>query len=108
MYGVWFAGFMKPQPITITIRTIATLVTTMMLLTVADSCMPRISSADISARMTMAGTFTMPLAITVPLASVKCSSGEWHHWYGTLMPTYSSTLLKYSLHAIATVAARSE
>ena len=45
MYGVWFAGFMKPQPITITISTIETLVTTMMLLTIADSCMPRMSSS---------------------------------------------------------------
>src|SRR6476660_174728 len=38
MYGVWFAGFMKPQPMTITISTMDTFVTTMMLLTVADSC----------------------------------------------------------------------
>ena len=61
MYGVWLAGFMKPQPITITISTIETLVTTMMLLTVADSCVPRISSADSTSRMTTAGTFMIPV-----------------------------------------------
>jgi len=96
---------MNPQPITITISTIDTLVTTMMLFTVADSCMPRMSSADSTSRMTIAGMLTMPVAVTAPLASVRCSSGEWHHSYGTCMPTYSSTLLKYSLQAMATVAA---
>ena len=70
MYGVWLAGFMKPQPITITIRTIDTLVTTMMLLTIADSCMPRMSSAERSRRMKIAGMFTMPCT---PFA---LSSGE--------------------------------
>ncbi len=45
MNGVWFAGLMKPQPMPITISTIATLMMTMMLLTKADSCVPRISSS---------------------------------------------------------------
>src|SRR3954469_6562477 len=36
MYGVWFAGFMNPHPMKMTSSTIATFVTTMMLLTVAD------------------------------------------------------------------------
>ena len=61
---------MKPQPITITISTIETFVTTMMLLTVADSCMPRMSSADRSRRMTIAGMFTIPWTPAAP------SSGE--------------------------------
>jgi hypothetical protein len=64
---------MKPQPMKITISTIVTLVTTMMLLTKADSCVPRISSADNSARMTTAGMFMMPVTPSI------VSSGEWHH-----------------------------
>ncbi len=51
---------MNPQPITITINTMETFVTTMMLLTVADSCMPRISSSDSTRRMKTAGTFMIP------------------------------------------------
>src|SRR6185295_8523789 len=100
MYGVWFAGLMKPQPMTITISTMVTLVTTMIVLTNADSCVPRMSSIDSSARITIAGMFMTPVT---PAAEV--SNGEWLHWYGTLVPKNSSTLLKYSLHAIATVAA---
>ena len=46
-----------------------------------------------------AGTFMMPLTPSI------VSNGEWRHWYGMSMPTYSSTLLKYSLQAMATVAA---
>ena len=60
MNGVWFAGLMKPQPIPITSSTIATLMTTMMLLTNADSWVPRISSAVSSARMNTAGMFMIP------------------------------------------------
>ena len=74
MYGTWLAGFMKPQPITITISTIDTLVTTMMLFTVADSCIPRISSAERIRRMKIAGMFMMPCT-----PSGLTSSGEWHH-----------------------------
>src|SRR5262252_4501840 len=91
---------MKPQPITITISTMLTLVMTMIVLTNADSWVPRMSSIDNSARMMMAGMLTRP---DTPAA--ECSSGEWLHWYGTLVPKNSSTLLKYSLQAIATVAA---
>ena len=61
MSGVWFAGLMKPQPMPITSSTIDTLTTTMMLLTKADSCVPRISSAVSSARMNTAGRFMRPL-----------------------------------------------
>src|SRR3954466_7514160 len=61
MYGVWFAGFMKPQPMTMTISTIATLVITMTVLTVADSCMPRMSSSESTSRMNTAGMFMMPV-----------------------------------------------
>src|ERR1043165_4508153 len=99
MNGVWLAGLMNPHPNTITSRTIVTLVITIRLLTKADSRVPRISSADSSARMTIAGMLTMPL--TPPMDS----NGEWRNSYGMSHPTYPSTRLKYSLHAIATVAA---
>src|SRR5688572_1107209 len=99
MYGVWFAGLMNPQPITMTMMTMATFVTTITALTVADSSVPRISSNESNRRMTTAGIFMMPVTPSI------VSNGEWRHWYGMLSPTNSRTLLKYSLHAIATVAA---
>ncbi len=101
MYGVWFAGLMNPQPIAITISTIVTLVMTMMPLTNADSCVPRMSSSVRTSRIPTAGTFMMPCSCVPGITS----SGECDHTNGTCMPTKSSTLLKYSLHAIATVAA---
>src|SRR3954468_6438632 len=107
MYGVWLAGSMKPQPSTMIRITIATLVITIRLLTNADSFMPRISSRLSISTMNSAGMFMMPCETTAPLASLSDSSGEWHHWYGMvwLPGRYSSSLLRYSLHAIATVAA---
>src|SRR3954465_551929 len=101
MYGVWFAGFMKCQPSTITRITIVTLVITMVLFTQADCCVPRISSSESSARMKIDGTFMIP----VMLVPCMCSNGECDHWYGTAGPKKPRTLLKYSLHAMATVAA---
>src|SRR5262249_5642421 len=93
---------MNPQPMVITISTIDTFVITMRLLTNADSWVPRIRSAVSKRRMTIAGMFMMP---ATPVAGSVASHGECDHSYGTCMPKYSSTLLKYSLHAIATVAA---
>ena len=52
-----------------------------------------------------AGTFITPCAVTVPLASRSASNGEWHHPYGISVPKYSSSLFRYSLHAMPTVAA---
>ena len=60
MYGVWFAGLMKPQPIVMTMMTMVTFVMTMMLLTNADSFVPRTRRADNTKRMKMAGRFMMP------------------------------------------------
>jgi hypothetical protein len=71
---VWFAGLMKPQPMTITMITIVTLTMTMMLLTQADSLMPRISSNDSSARMNTAGIFM------IPCTPFTDSNGECTHW----------------------------
>ena len=71
MNGVWLAGLMNPQPITITRMTMLTLVITMMLLTVADSRMPRISNRDSAARMKTAGMFMIPCT-----PSADASSGE--------------------------------
>jgi len=51
---------MKLHPIAITINTMVTFVTTMMLLTKADSRVPRIRSADRIARITIAGMFMIP------------------------------------------------
>src|SRR4051812_23639025 len=106
MYGVWLAGSMKLQPSTMISTTIATLVITIRLLTNADSFMPRTSNRLSISTMNSAGTFMMPWT-AAPLASVIDSNGEWHHWYGMvwLPGRYSSSLLRYSLHAIATVAA---
>ncbi len=77
MYGVWLAGFMKSQPITMTMMTMETLVTTMMPLTNADSCMPRISSADMIRQDADRGEVQNTRARRV--ASVSTSHGEWHH-----------------------------
>ena len=60
MNGVWFAGLMKPQPIAITTSTMLTLRTTMMEFTVADSCVPRISSRVSRTRMKTAGMLIIP------------------------------------------------
>jgi hypothetical protein len=49
--------------------------------------------------MITAGMFMIPVTPSID------SSGEWRHWYGMSHPKYPSTLLKYSLHAIDTVAA---
>ncbi len=72
---MWFAGSMKPQPMAITSRTIATLMTTMMLLMSADSFVPRMSSADSRPRMMTAGMFMMPVT-SLPTIT---SNGEWDH-----------------------------
>src|SRR5207237_9606541 len=80
--------------------TIVTFVTTMMLLTTADSLMPRMSRSVSASRMNSAGTFMMPCT------PFTLSNGEWHHSYGTCQPiAQSSTLLKYWLHTMETVAA---
>jgi len=73
--------------------------------TKADSLVPRMSSRLKTAMMNSAGTFIMPWATTVPAASCSFSNGEWHQAYGICRPTNSSSLFRYSLHAIATVAA---
>src|SRR5260221_13306963 len=102
MYGVWLAGFMYPQPMMITATTMVTFVMTIRLLTQADSCVPRTSNSDRISRMATAGTFIMPCT-----AVFDCivSKGEGLHANGTCSPTNDSTLLKHSLHALATVAA---
>ena len=51
--------------------------------------------------MSTAGRLIMPCA----LPSMAFSSGEWLNSYGMRMPNHSSTRLKYSLQAMATVAA---
>ena len=94
---------MNPQPITITMSTIVTFVMTIRLLTNADSCMPRMSSAERTRRMNTAGMFMMPWA--PPPAPSITSNGEWDHSYGTCSPKMLRSLFRYSLHAIATVAA---
>src|ERR1051326_5002602 len=99
MNGVWFAGLMNPQPIAMTSSTMLTLSTTMMPLTIADSCVPRMSSAVSASKMTSAGMLTMPLT---PFSD---SNGPCDHWNGTRMPNQSSTRFAYSAHAIPTVAA---
>src|SRR5678815_5293686 len=85
----------------ITSSTIDTLTTTMMLLTTADSWVPRISNAVRIARMNTAGTFMMPCA---PVSAIT-SNGEWVHSYGIRGPNQAMTRLAYSLQAMATVAA---
>jgi len=92
---------MNPHPIAITISTMLTLMMTMMLLTTADSWVPRIKSAVSANRIAIAGMLMMPCTPVPCIAS----SGEWDHSYGMRIPNHSSTRLKYSLHAIATVAA---
>ena len=101
MIGVWLAGLMNPHPIPITISTILTLMITIRPLTYADSFVPRMSSAVRMSRMKTAGM------LMIPCAPVSCatSNGECAHWYGMRRPNHSSTRLKYSLQAIATVAA---
>jgi hypothetical protein len=102
MKGVWFAGLMKPQPSTMTMSTMVTFVITMMLLTQADSCVPRTRRAVRTNRMPIAGRFMMPCTLG---SDAMRSIGEWYHWKGMLQPASWSTRLKYSLQAIATVAA---
>ncbi len=97
--GVWLAGLMNPQPIAMTRSTMVTFVTTMSPFTNADSCVPRMSSSDSAMRMAMAGMFTIPWTPSI------ISNGECRQAYGTLNPTYPRTRLKYSLQAMATVAA---
>ena len=99
MNGVWFAGLMKPQPMAMTSSTMLTFTTTMTLLTIADSCVPRMSSAVSSSRMNSAGMLMMPWAPAMD------SNGPCENSYGTRIPNHSSTRLAYSLHAMATVAA---
>src|SRR5215470_2216729 len=107
MYGVWLAESMKLQPSTMIITTIVTLVITIRLLPNADSFMPRMSSRLSISTMNSAGMFMMPCATTCPPASRMTSNGEWLHANGTLGAPgrNSSSLLRYSLHAIDTVAA---
>src|ERR1041384_3267150 len=90
---------MNPQPIPITSSTMLTFSTTMMPLTIADSWVPRISSAVNASRMTSAGMLTMP---ETPFTD---SNGPCDHWNGTRMPNQSRTRFAYSAHAMATVAA---
>jgi hypothetical protein len=106
MNGVWLAGSMKLQPRMISRITIVTLVMTMIELTNADSFMPRISSSVSAKMMPIAGRLTMPCARTCP-STTSFSNGEWHHSYGIvwLPGKNSSSLLRYSLHAMPTVAA---
>src|SRR5689334_15780985 len=96
---------MKPQPSTMNSTTIDTFVMTIRPLTSADSRMPRMSSSDSAATIRKAGTFMMPWAVTAPLASTSFSNGECDQAYGTCTPTYESSLLRYSLQAMPTVAA---
>src|ERR1044071_9479502 len=93
------AGLMNPQPTAMTASTIETLRMTMMPLTNADSRVPRMSSSVSTMRMNTAGMFM------IPWTPSPDSNGEWRHWYGMPNPMTSRILLKYSLHAIATVAA---
>src|SRR5579859_1216631 len=101
MYGLWFAAFMKPQPSTMMRTTIVTFVTTMSVLTNADSRMPRMSRSVSRSRMPTAGRLMMPC---VPVAA-SVWKGEWQSAYGMPVPKRPSSLLRYSLHAMATVAA---
>ena len=71
MYGVWFAGFMNPQPTQITMITIVTFTTTIKPLTIADSFVPLISRAVRSNRMNRAGILMIPRS--PPIVSI----GEW-------------------------------
>src|SRR4051812_13097948 len=98
---------MKPQPSVITRRTMATLAMTMMPLTNADSFMPRMSSRLSMSTMKSAGRFMMPWAMTLPWVSVSVWNGEWLHAKGTFGEPgrNSSSLLRYSLQAMETVAA---
>src|SRR6476620_12039117 len=90
---------MKPHPIAITIITIVTLTITISEFTNADSLVPLISRAERRPRITTAGMLTMPWLPAID------SNGEWDQAYGIRRPNHSSTRFKYSLHAIATVAA---
>src|SRR3954463_151946 len=63
--------------------------------------MPRMSSKERRRRMKTAGTFMMPCAPEVG----SDWKGEWLHAYGTRRLNHSSSLLRYSLQAMATVAA---
>src|SRR5688572_28404529 len=101
MYGVWLAGSTKLQPSAMTRTTIATLVITIRLFTHADCWVPRMSSSESTSRMNTAGMFMIPCT---PVSACVWN-GEWLHWYGTFNPKYWSSLLKYSLQAMATVAA---
>src|SRR5258705_7465656 len=79
------------------IRTIETLITTIIALTTADSCVPLIKIKVIMVRISNAGALMMPCT---PVADI--SMGEWHHSYGIDPPI---RLLRYWLQEIATVAA---
>jgi hypothetical protein len=72
MNGTWLAGFMNPQPMPITISTIATFVMTMTPLTNADSAVPRMRIADRQNRMNTAGILMMPCVVVPAIVS----SGE--------------------------------
>ena len=60
MNGVWFAGLMKPQPIDDDHQDDRDLDDDDDVLTIADSCVPRIRSSDSSSRMNTAGMFMIP------------------------------------------------
>jgi hypothetical protein len=96
---------MNCQPSAMNRRTIATLVITIRPLTTADSRMPRIKSSVSIKTMNTAGRLTTPWDMAWVTESTPLSSGEWHQAYGMWRPRRSSSLLRYSLQAMPTVAA---
>src|SRR5215471_7845052 len=100
--GVGFAGLIKPQPILMTSTTIVTFKMTIIALTVADSLVPLMSSADNMSKINRAGRLIIPRS---PPPIMLVSSGEWLHINGIRIPNQSSTRLAYWLQETATVAA---
>src|SRR3954462_13947840 len=75
MKGCQFAGTMNSAPAPITTSTIATLMTTMTALTVADSLIPTSSSAVTAMVMSTAGRLNTAVVVAIPPASCTTVPG---------------------------------
>ena len=71
--GVWFSGLINCQPKTINNNTMATLINTMIPLSLADSCVPLINTMVNTNNITSAGK------LIIPETPFKDSKGEWDH-----------------------------
>ncbi len=74
--------------------TTVSLITTTMLLTVADSDTPTTSSPDTAAMATMAGRLITPCAITAPAASLTATPGAAVNSGGKCMPMSAARLTR--------------